>query len=968
MADQNIIVRIMGEADLSNAQAQISELTERSKDLEAQMKACAKAEAEDAESIRKLGLQGNQLSAALKKNADYYRTQRQELEKSAAANQKNIKSLKDSVKQYNVLQGAAGKTRQQLMEMREALVRMAEDGDTTSAAFIAMSERAAELSDTIGDAQQVIALLSSDTKNLDTAMQVGGGLVGAFNAATSAMALLGGESEELQQAFLKVQAAMSVLNGVQQVMTVLDKRSAANVVMRTALIKIFNREKVKEAAAQMASTAATTAHAGAVTADAAATTTATVATKGFTAALMANPFAAILAAVVALAAGIWALTKAFDNTQQEIDAFNKKNKDTERQLDRLASKMQNINLAHNSQIQVMQAKGATEAEIHAQQMENLKEEEKLAWENYNANKKRYKDAVAERNRIVHSSMSGKKKNKMIEEMGLTDDDLKELYKAAENACVMLKNAQTALIVEEESYYTQMDEAFAEAQEERRKRIEEATKQLADVKIALMKDGEAKEIAEINLEYQRKIAAIEGYSTEEVELRKKLEEQKQQEIEAVEKKYADEAIALQEEIAQLKLDNELKVAENSGSVLYDIKKRVMEEQADLEIANITRSVENEELRAQKILAVNEQLKADLLALEKEKAAEDIETTRVQSENRVAQLEITALKILNNEESTNEEIRHAREVLANHEANLRQIRLEELDAQKANMLITEDEYQAEKLAIEREALEQEQEIIAQRSAETQQLVNEIMNFAADMASEIFGAISDNIQRQLDDLDNLYTTDAEEAKENSKKKYISEKELEDKKLELKRKAAVVEKTEAAFSIAMNTAMAIMRIWADVPKADFGATTIAMTAMAAALGATQLAMVLAKPLPAYAKGRKGGKGEYAMVGERGAELMYIPEGASIVPHHKVNNPEQWGAYGVPRPIIPQMPNTGYMDDWAILHHWGIDHVQLGRTIASNIPAQKAVNVTVDRSGITINEDGNSSRVLNRKYSASWT
>ena len=198
-----------------------------------------------------------------------------------------------------------------------------------------------------------------------------------------------------------------------------------------------------------------------------------------------------------------------------------------------------------------------------------------------------------------------------------------------------------------------------------------------------------------------------------------------------------------------------------------------------------------------------------------------------------------------------------------------------------------------------------MIAERTAQTQELVNNIMSFVSDMASEIFGAISDHIQQELDDLDELYTTDAEEAKENSEKKYLSEKEMEDKKLELKRKAAAVEKAEAAFSIAMNTAMAIMRIWADVPKVDFGATTIAMTAMAAALGATQLAMVLAKPLPKYAKGRKRGKGEYAMVGERGAELMYIPDNASIVPHHHLNQPEKWGDYNVPMPYVPAQPNV---------------------------------------------------------------
>lgn len=964
MADQNIIVRITGEADLGNAQSQIAELKERGKELEAQMKALSKAEQEDAESIRQLGLQGDQLSAALKKNADYYKAQRIELEKTAAANGKNIQTLKDSVRQYNVLQGAAGKTRQQLMEMREALVRMAEDGDTTSATFIALADRAAELNDTVGDAQQIIALLASDTKNLDAAMQVGGGLVGAFNAATSAMALLGGESEELQQAFLKVQAAMSVLSGVQQVMAVVDKRSAANVVIRTALIKLFNREKIKEAAATTASTAATSAHAGAMTVDAGATTAATVATKGFTKALLANPVMAILAAVVALAAGVYALVKALDTTQSEIDSFNDKMKESEKQLDKLDSKMQAVQKRNQSEIAVLEAQGAEEARLHAEKMQNLTEEEALARQQFNLQKQLYKDAVDQRNKILRSNRSNKKKNQMIEEMGLDDEGIKKFKEAYENAALALKDAQTALTVEEESWYTQMAEAQEEAAEAYRKRVEEATKQLADVRVALMKDGAEKEIAQVNLEYSRKIAAIEGYSAQEIELRRALKEQQQQEIAAINKKYADEEVALQDEIAKMKLDNELKAAENSGVVLYDMKKRIMEEQAALEISNIERTVENEELKAERIKAINAQLAADLKALDKETAAETINSTRLQAENRVAQLENTALKILNNEESTNEEIAHAREILANHEKNLRDIRLEELEAQKSAMLITEDEYQQEKLAIEREALEQEREIIANRSAETQQLVGEIMNFAADMASEIFGAMSDSIQRQLDDLDEFYTTDAEEARENANKKYISEKEMEDKKLALKRKSAAVEKASAAFSIAVNTAMAIMRIWADVPKVDFGATTIAMTALAAALGATQLAMVLAKPLPQYAKGRNKGKGEYAIVGERGAELMYIPENASIIPNNKITRPETWGAYGV-----PQLPDIGNdMANMAVLHQLGFDYDRFGKAVANNMPSQKSVNVTIDRNGIEINEGGNSSRYLNRKYSASWT
>jgi hypothetical protein len=54
-------------------------------------------------------------------------------------------------------------------------------------------------------------------------------------------------------------------------------------------------------------------------------------------------------------------------------------------------------------------------------------------------------------------------------------------------------------------------------------------------------------------------------------------------------------------------------------------------------------------------------------------------------------------------------------------------------------------------------------------------------------------------------------------------------------------------------------------------------------------------------------------------------------------------------------------------MNQLGVDYARLGKTIADNIPLQKAVNVMVDQNGITIDDDGNRSVVLNKKYSATW-
>ncbi|MGI5892452.1 MAG: phage tail tape measure protein [Bacillota bacterium] len=84
----------------------------------------------------------------------------------------------------------------------------------------------------------------------------------------------------------------------------------------------------------------------------------------------------------------------------------------------------------------------------------------------------------------------------------------------------------------------------------------------------------------------------------------------------------------------------------------------------------------------------------------------------------------------------------------------------------------------------------------------------------------------------------------------------ELAQKKAEETRKQAIREKELAAFQIVLNTAAAIMKIWAEVPKMDFGVSTVALTAVAGAMGALQLGAVLSEPLP---KARRGGKIEGA-------------------------------------------------------------------------------------------------------------
>jgi TP901 family phage tail tape measure protein len=74
----------------------------------------------------------------------------------------------------------------------------------------------------------------------------------------------------------------------------------------------------------------------------------------------------------------------------------------------------------------------------------------------------------------------------------------------------------------------------------------------------------------------------------------------------------------------------------------------------------------------------------------------------------------------------------------------------------------------------------------------------------------------------------------------------DLDNKKADLEYKQAKRQRMISAANIIMSTAQAIIGIWAQFPKADFGITAGIMSGVVGTLGALQLATVLRTPLPA--------------------------------------------------------------------------------------------------------------------------
>lgn len=265
-----------------------------------------------------------------------------------------------------------------------------------------------------------------------------------------------------------------------------------------------------------------------------------------------------------------------------------------------------------------------------------------------------------------------------------------------------------------------------------------------------------------------------------------------------------------------------------------------------------------------------------------------------------------------------------------------------------IISEKEYQQQLAEIRNESAALELEQLQEQQEAMKEVRQAAFDFVIGLVNGAYDSKKAALQQELDDLHHYYTTDAEEAKNNADLKLISEEEMARRELDIKRKQAKADKEQAIFNAVISTITAVAGTLAQKP---IGIWNIALAAIMAATGAIQIAKASSQPLPKYAKGRKGGKGEMAWVGERGPEVMWIPDGASIVPAYLSKNmtPETMKRYDIPMPQLPQMPNYE-VDTTEIKRQYGvaIDYDKLGRAVADNvhIPDVSQLNVSMDEDG----------------------
>lgn len=153
---------------------------------------------------------------AVLKSGDSYEKQLSDINKIVKETPLNVRDMNKQIQAYQSIALSAGR---ETPVGKEAL------------------QKASELRDRYIDIQNETKRLADDQKNLQGAIQLVGTGVAAFGGVQSAMALTGVESEKLRETMVKVMAAQTLLNSINQIATALEKESSAMLLLKSARTK-----------------------------------------------------------------------------------------------------------------------------------------------------------------------------------------------------------------------------------------------------------------------------------------------------------------------------------------------------------------------------------------------------------------------------------------------------------------------------------------------------------------------------------------------------------------------------------------------------------------------------------------------------------------------------------------------------------------------------------------------------------
>ena len=487
--------------------------------------------------------------------------------------------------------------------------------------------------------------------------------------------------------------------------------------------------------------------------------------------------------------------------------------------------------------------------------------------------------------------------------------LNQLRKDAYNKAIELKENEVAELRALEDIILQMSVENGERQ--RKETARTYDRQIEDLKAKLEKEkGLSAAERTMNAESMRlineQIIALEKKKNKELAKLALEEKRTREEINSTNilagTKDVEKQLEAEMKLLEIAREREVEEAEKTGAdvALIDAKYEQLKIQKRDEYAQ--KRIEKESKAAAKIALVNEaafQEELGALDLQYAKGLIKEEDYQKQRENIVtkyaveqAKASLAASKALLDDPNLSPESR---------------LKLEEEIAQK-EIELANSVRDAEIAAAQQSADAQKKKIddIAEAINQASQMLNALSNFASTLyegqiqkLDEQQEASEKASEKELERIEKLAETGAISEEEAEARKRAAEdktakknEEIAKKKAALQTKQAKLEKATNIITTIMNTAVAVMKAWS-----QGGIFAAPMAAMIAAMGAIQLATIVAQPIPKYAKGTKGHKGGLAWVGDGGVSetvitdkgmyltpstptLVDLPKGAKVLPY----------------------------------------------------------------------------------------
>jgi hypothetical protein len=880
---------------------------------------------------------------------------------------------------------------------QQAILLLSQVYGEDSAVVSELTKKTAQLADTVGDMKATIKAQASDTHVFDGLIGAAQGLVGVYSVAQGAAALFGDENKELQETFVKLQAVMSVLQGLQAIQNALQKESAARQLINIGLVRIANVQTSLQTALESKNIVV---RYGAI-----------IAQKALNVAMSAAG-GPILAIIGIIALMVISLKSFASQTANAAKSLEKLSAEFDRDLKGLENYSDFVKNNGDEIVAAMEANFATESDIRKQKTKNLRDQLAAALDL----EKEYGQAVdVQQSKLVrilkkNAADRTKEEEKLVEDQ----DALIQKFRAQQKTRSELASQIRVQIIgnekatTEESIKARQDDIEAtKSQLQTRLQLQQSIagneRKTQQERVAALLESARIQRQLINADTNSKLltpgltpSQVKVIEAQRTAALTQARRESNKAIEDLNRSYAERERKTRFDIIKTEIEDQIKaddlIVSNDKKAfgdrldaLYDgLQKRraIIIAQHDLDIQNDT-------LTADERVAIEKKYISDIngLTIEYGLQQKDLYQQNQDQINAIiekgqqgrldkisAQQSLELIALTESFRSGNISAEDYARERANIEQRYRIISLkEEVNNATAKVLATKDGT-AERFAAEKEladktlALNDEvtaKQIAAQQkladikkqlSSETFETINALVGAQFDKESAAAQAQLSELDKQRDkeiEVANATITNKQE-RENAIAKI--EAKAQQQREGIERRQRQIELERARFEKAANIAQIIASTAAAIIEAlkTYKGTPAAfgIAATIGTIGALQLARAIATPLPKFEHGTDDAPGGLALVSEKRRELLITPQGQIIqtpsvptvmnIPRHSIVLPDARAALE---------SGLAVNKHGRLVENNGTDISALGQkldTIAKAIKNKPVLNMSASQGGLT--------------------